>query len=178
MAINNGLFFEAARAITPELIEELDEHGPDLVEDPSSRPDHEAQGRQKSVAALKPFDPYAVLARLSGPMTTTNSAFISDLRSHYDVLEGQQGRTGSGLVSDGYRIRLKRKAYDISRSQYEVYSFSTKHNLSEAATDELLEMLSNVNTLLVSCCVECAIMIHCVLLSRSDSIHQAYNTRP
>jgi len=44
-AINNGLFFEAARAITPELIEELDDHGPDLVEDPSSRPDQEAQGR-------------------------------------------------------------------------------------------------------------------------------------
>ena len=147
LAINNGLFFEAARAITPELIEELDEYGPDLVEDPSSRPDHEAQGRQKSVAALKPFDPYAVLARLSGPMTTTNSAFISDLRSHYDVPEGQQA---PGLVSDEYRLKLKRKAYDISRSQYEVYSFSTKHNLSEAATDELLEMLSNVNTLLVS----------------------------
>ena len=33
MAINNGLFFEAARAITPELIEELDDHGPDHVED-------------------------------------------------------------------------------------------------------------------------------------------------
>ena len=129
------------------MIEELDECGPDLVVYPSSRPDQEAQGRQKSVAALKPFDPYAVLARLSGPMTTTNSAFISDLRSHYDVPEGQQA---PGLVSDEYRLRLKRKADDISRSQYEVYSFSTKHNLSEAATDELLEMLSNVSTTLVS----------------------------
>jgi len=147
LAINNGRFLEAARAITPELIEELDEHGPDLVEDPPSRPDQEAQGRQKSVAALKPFDPYAVLARLSGPMTTTNAVFISDLRSHFDVPEGQQA---PGLVSDEYRNRLKRKAYDISRSQYEVYSFSTKHNLSEAATDELLEMLSNVSTTLVS----------------------------
>jgi hypothetical protein len=26
-----------------------------------------------------------------------------------------------------------------------VYSFATKHNLSEAAVDELLEMLSNVS---------------------------------
>ena len=147
LAINNGRFLEAARAITPELIEELDDHGPDLVDDPPSRQDQEAQGRQKSVAALKPFDPYAVLARLSGPMTTTNAVFISDLRSHFDVPEGQQAQ---GLVSDEYRNRLKRKAYDISRSQYEVYSFSTKHNLSEAATDELLEMLSNVSTTLVS----------------------------
>ena len=116
------------------------------MEDSSSRLDQEAQGRQKSVAALKPLDPYAVLARLSGPMTTTNSAFISDLRSHYDVPEGQQA---PGLASDEYRLRLKRKAYDISRSQYEVYSFSTKHNLSKAATDELLEMLSNVSSFLV-----------------------------
>ena len=129
------------------MIEELDDYGQDPVEDPSSRPDQESQGRQKSVAALKPFNPYAVLARLSGPMTTTNSAFISDLCSHNDVPEGQQA---PGLVSEEYRIRLKCKAYEISRSQYEVYSFSTKHNLSEAATDELLEMLSNVNTLLVS----------------------------
>ena len=42
---------------------------------------------------------------------------------------------------------LKRKAAGISRSQYEVYSFSPKHNLSEAAVDELLGMLGNVSTL-------------------------------
>ena len=90
MAINNGLFFEAARAIIPELlVEELlvDDHAPDLVdlEDPPSLPDQEAQGRQKSFAALKPFNPYAVLARLSAPMTTTNLDFISDLFSHYSL---------------------------------------------------------------------------------------------
>ena len=65
--------------------------------DPPSRPNQEAQGMQKSVAALKPFDSYDVLARLSGPMTTTNSVFISDLRSHFDVPEGQQAQ---GLVSE------------------------------------------------------------------------------
>ena len=47
---------------------------------------------------------------------------------------------------DYYRVGLKRKAADISRSQYEVYSFSTEHNLSWAAVDELLRMLSNVCT--------------------------------
>ena len=38
---------------------------------------------------------------------------------------------------------MKREADCISRSQYEVYlfQFATKHNLSEAAVDELLEML-------------------------------------
>ena len=49
-----------------------------------------------------------------------------------------------GVVSAGYREELKRKADAISRSQYEVYSFATKYNLSEAAVDELLGMLSNV----------------------------------
>ena len=61
------IFLETARAITPELIEELDDHGPDLVEDPPSQPDQEAQGRQKSVAALKPFDPYAVFDPYAAP---------------------------------------------------------------------------------------------------------------
>ena len=50
-----------------------------------------------------------------------------------------------GVESGEYRthLNLKRKADCISRSQYEVYSFqvATKHNLSEAAVDELLEML-------------------------------------
>ena len=46
----------------------------------------------------------------------------------------------------GYRAALKRKADDICRMQYEAYSFSTKNNLSEAAVDELLEMLRNVCT--------------------------------
>ena len=50
------------------------------------------------------------------------------------------------MASDGYREGLKHKADAITRTQYEVYSFSTKHNLSEAAGDELLEMLSNVCT--------------------------------
>ena len=40
----------------------------------------------------------------------------------------------------------KRKADDISRTQYEIYLFLTKHNLFGAAVDELLEMLSNVCT--------------------------------
>ena len=49
------------------------------------------------------------------------------------------------LESGEYITRLKCKADSTSRSQYEVYSFVTKHNLSEAAVDELLEMLSNVS---------------------------------
>ena len=50
-----------------------------------------------------------------------------------------------GVESGEYRTHLKGKADCISRSKYEVYLFATKHNFSEAAVDELLEMLSNVS---------------------------------
>ena len=56
---------------------------------------------------------------------------------HYVVPDGDQSED-PGVESGEYRTRLKRKADRISRSQYEVYSFATKHNLSEAAVDELL----------------------------------------
>ena len=55
------------------------------------------------------------------------------------------GDQAPGVDSENYRVGLKRKAADITRSQYEVYSFATKNNLSEAAVDELLGMLSNVS---------------------------------
>jgi hypothetical protein len=79
-------------------------------------------------------------------MTETSAAFISDIHGHFAVPAGEKA---PGVESAEYRNRLKHRAADISRSQYEVYSFSTKHNLSKAATDELLEMLSNVSSFLV-----------------------------
>ena len=75
--------------------------------------------------------------------TQTTAEIIENMRGHYDVPDGEQD---PGVESGEYRTRLKRKADGLSRSQYEVYSFSTKHNLSEAAVDELLEMLSNVSS--------------------------------
>ena len=47
---------------------------------------------------------------------------ISDIRGHYDVPDGDQapGVDDTG----GYRAGLKSKAANISRTQYEVYSFS------------------------------------------------------
>ena len=35
------------------------------------------------------------------------------------------------------------------RSKFEVYNFATRHDLPEAAIDELLQMLSNVGNILV-----------------------------
>ena len=59
------------------------------------------------------------------------------------------GTQPDAMVSDDLRVGMKRAAADISRSKFEVYNFSTRHDLSEAATDELLQMLSNVGNILV-----------------------------
>ena len=119
------------------------DHAPDPLDSPERPHGPEQQGRQKSTAAVKSFGPSAFLARISAPLTGQTVDIIEDVRSHYAVPDGVQE---PGVESDGYRVGLKRKADAITRTQYEVYSFSTKHNLSEAAVDELLEMLSNVCT--------------------------------
>ena len=53
------------------------------------------------------------------------------------------------LNQAGLGEESKGKADAISRSQYDVYSFSTKNNLSEAAVNEVLGILSKVCTFLV-----------------------------
>ena len=121
-----------------------EEHVHPSLDAPESPQEPDEQGRQRAAAAVRTMHPPAFLATISAPITQKTSAIISDVRSLYVVPDGDQA---PGVDSDGYRVGLKRKAAGISRSQYEVYSFSTKHNLSEAAVDELLGMLSNVSTL-------------------------------
>jgi len=100
------------------------------------------QGRQRARASIQFIDPGQVLARITTSLSDTTSAIVNDIRSFYAVPDGAQSY---GLESNEYRAGMKRRADTISRSQYEVYSFSTKHDLSEAAADELLNMLSNVS---------------------------------
>ena len=132
-----------ARASTPEIMDDPLDHAPDTLDSPENPDGPEPQGRQKSTAAVRSFHPSAFLARISAPVTRETVDIIQNVRGHYAVPDGDQE---PGVESDGYRAGLKRKADAITRTQYEVYSFSTKHNLSEAAVDELLEMLSNVCT--------------------------------
>ncbi len=51
-----------------------------------------------------------------------------------------------GIEIDELRVGMKRAAAKISSSQYEVYTFATRHDLSEAATEELLQIVGNVST--------------------------------
>jgi len=114
---------------------------PDELDQLPSPAGSDTQTRQKSLGAVQDIDPAAVLAKLSGPITPATTDVIRNIQSYYAVQDGVQA---PGVESAGAREELKRKADAISRSQYEVYSFATKHNLSEAACEELLGMLSNV----------------------------------
>ena len=77
-------------------------------------------------------------------MSQATADVISDVLGHYEVPDSDQA---AGVEDTGLcRAGLKHKAADISRTQYKVYLFSTKHNLSEATVDELPEMLSNICT--------------------------------
>ena len=52
------------------------------------------------------------------------------------------------LYLDALRIGSKCSAINLSRSEFEIYTFSTKHELSESAVDDFLEIVSNVSSAL------------------------------
>ena len=70
---------------------------------------------------------------------------FNDVASHYDVSDHAQApgvRTellGAGISG------MKRSAINLSRSEFEIFTFGTKYDLSESAIDELLEIVSNVS---------------------------------
>ena len=119
--------YTGTRADTPDSMDDPDSMAPDsppeqLVQ-PDSLPDYEDQGRHRAVAAVRTMDPSALLAKISAPVTHRTSEIISDVRSLHAMPDGDQA---PGLDSDGYRVSLKLKVADISRSHYEAYSFATK----------------------------------------------------
>ena len=94
---------------------------------------------------MQPFHPPTVIAKLCSTAFKKNSSrILEDVRGNYAVPPGTQPEA---MVSDELRVGMKRAAEDISRSKFEVYNFSTRHELPEAAVDELLQMLSNVDNL-------------------------------
>ena len=51
-------------------------------------------------------------------------------------------------MTDVLLAGMKRSAINLSRSEFGIYTFGTKHGLSESAIDELLEIVSNVSAAL------------------------------
>ena len=85
--------------------------------------------------------------RGSSPFKKSTRRILENVRGNYVVLPGIQPEA---MVSDDLRVEMKRAAADISRSKFEVYNFATRHGLSDAAFDELLQMLSNVGNIMMA----------------------------
>jgi hypothetical protein len=99
-------------------------------------------GRQKAVASVNQVYPPEMIAKLTAGLKKISRKVVEDVRSHYAVPAEEQP---DGILSDELRVGMKRAAAAIPRSEFEIYTFSTRHNLSEAATDELLQLVSNVS---------------------------------
>jgi hypothetical protein len=117
---------------------------PPVVIDEPEQPELQT-GRQKARAAVTGMQlhPAEMLAKLCTGFKKANMRIVENIRGHYAVPQGTQP---DGILSDEYLAGMKRAASQISRSQYEIYSCSTRHNLSEAATDEPLQLLTNVSS--------------------------------
>jgi len=81
-------------------------------------------GRQKAVAAVSNVHTPEMIAKLTCALKKSNVRVIEDVRSHYAVSAGEQPE---GIVSDELRAGTKRAAATISRSQFEIYSFASRH---------------------------------------------------
>ena len=101
-------------------------------------------GRQRAHACIPPIHPPAVLAKMSNLPLASAADFVGQVSNRYVVAPGEQSE---GIECMQLRAGMKRAACHISRSQYEIYNFATRHSLSEAATDELLMLVGNVSVL-------------------------------
>ena len=131
----------------PEFEPENDEDNlPEIENDLSRSQNYEVPspqtGRQKAVASVNQVHPPAMIAKLTAGLKITTMKIVEDVRSHYAVSDKEPP---DGIMSDGFRVGMKRAAAAIPRSAFEIYSFASRHDLSEAATDELLELVSNVS---------------------------------
>jgi hypothetical protein len=106
-------------------------------------------GRLRAHASIPPMHPAVVLGKMADLPFRLASEFVGDIPNRYVVAPGVQA---DGIDTMEPRVGMKRAASQISRSQYEIYNFATKHNLSETATNELLMLVGNVGGLYHACC--------------------------
>ncbi len=90
-------------------------------------PEQPVTGRQKARAAVSQLHPPEMLAKLCTGFKKANIKIVESVRDHYAVPPGTQP---DGILSDDLRAGMKRAAAEISRSQFEIYSYSTRRDLS------------------------------------------------
>ena len=84
-------------------------------------------GRQKASAQLEPIHPPTVIAKLSSSaFKKSTRRILENVHGNYAVPPGTQA---DAMVSDDdLWVGMKPAAADISRSKFEVYIFSTRHD--------------------------------------------------
>ena len=105
---------------------------------------HAHNSRQKARAQARPVNLNDVMARIAGPLSESTSKFVENLEDYFVIPEGSME---DGHSTEEYQAQLRTAANDISRSQYEIYSFATRHDPSEAAINKLTALVSNVSAL-------------------------------
>lgn len=118
--------------------------GDDVGNDDIMIDQHPHNSRQKARAQARPVNLNDVMARIAGPLSESTSKFVENLEDYFVIPEGSMEE---GHSTEEYQAELRTAANHISRSQYEIYSFATRHDLSEAAIDELTALVSNVSAL-------------------------------
>ncbi len=110
-------------------------------------PEQPVTGRQKARAAVSQLHPPEMLAKLCNGLYRNCGECSGPLCSASCQAPGAQP---DGILSDDLRVGMKQAADKISSSKFEIYAYSTRHDLSEAASDELLQMLKKCATA-ISC---------------------------
>jgi hypothetical protein len=85
-------------------------------------PEQPVTGRQTTIAAVSQLHPPEMLAKLCTGFKKANIKIVDSVRDHYAVPPGTQP---DGILSDDLWVGLKRAASQISRSQFEIYAYST-----------------------------------------------------
>jgi hypothetical protein len=107
-------------------------------------PEQPVTGRQKARAAASKLYPPETLAKLCTGLKKANIEIVESIWNHYAVPPGTQP---DRLYSDDFKLLegMIQAGSKFSRSQFQIYTYSTRHYPSEVATDELLQMLTNVS---------------------------------
>ena len=98
-------------------------------------PDGHGSGPSKAHAQVPKPIPVDIPLPATGPFrqNTDIENFINDVASHYDVSDHAQA---PGFRRELLLAGMKRSAINLSRSEFEVFTFGTKYDLSESAIEE------------------------------------------
>jgi hypothetical protein len=86
-----------------------------------------------------------MFAIICGLLNKSSVNIVEIVLCHNEVPFGSKfGTQPNGIQSDKLRAGMKRAASQISWPEHEIYLFTTRYNLFQAATDEMLQLVVNI----------------------------------